>query len=387
MKHPANIWLGASSFYSMKRFGVILLVGITLLAMKRPSVEQSHIRHIDSLMIVSYNVENLFDTIHDERINDVEFTPEGAKHWTSHRYHRKLQHISQTISRVGGRIWPSLVTLVEVENAGVIEDLLHLYGLWGKGYRYVITNSPDPRGVDVAMLYRITDLELLSKSEYAVDFTNAPYKKSRNVLECKFRLPNNDTLYAYGVHFPSRREGVGKSEPFRCDVAYLIRDRINHLYESLSLKGKLNTHFIVMGDFNEESHEKAIKEVLSALDVLAKDSVSHLNDYPHLYSLMSPKIEPWAKRNHPLGSYFFHHQWQQLDHFIISHSLLKSNSLTQYQTGSAYNFMAPFLVSEHSSLQDSFPFRTYGGNFYMGGYSDHFPVRMLLSLKYPKPYK
>lgn len=103
-------------------------------------------------MIVSYNVENLFDTIHDERINDVEFTPEGAKHWTSHRYHRKLQHISQTISRVGGRIWPSLVTLVEVENAGVIEDLLHLYGLWGKGYRYVITNSPDPRGVDVAML-------------------------------------------------------------------------------------------------------------------------------------------------------------------------------------------------------------------------------------------
>ena len=387
MKHPANIWLGASSFYSMKRFCVILLVGITLLAMKRHSVEQPHIRHIDSLMIVSYNVENLFDTIHDERINDVEFTPEGAKHWTSHRYHHKLQHISQTISRVGGRIWPSLVTLVEVENAGVIEDLLHLYGLWGKGYRYVITNSPDPRGVDVAMLYRITDLELLSKSEYAVDFTNAPYKKSRNVLECKFRLPNNDTLYAYGVHFPSRREGVGKSEPFRCDVAYLIRDRINHLYTSLSSKGRLNTHFIVMGDFNEESHEKAIKEVLSALDVLPKDSVSCLNDYPHLYSLMSPKIEPWAKRNHPLGSYFFHHQWQQLDHFIISHSLLKSNSLTQYQTGSAYNFMAPFLVSEHSSLQDSFPFRTYGGNFYMGGYSDHFPVRMLLSLKYPKPYK
>ena len=387
MKHPANIWLGASSFYSMKRFGVILLVGIILLAMKRPLVEQLHIRHIDNLMIVSYNVENLFDTIHDERINDVEFTPEGAKHWTSHRYHCKLQHISQTISRVGGRIWPSLVTLVEVENAGVIEDLLHLYGLWRKGYRYVITNSPDPRGVDVAMLYRITDLELLSKSEYAVDFTNAPYKKSRNVLECKFRLPNNDTLYAYGVHFPSRREGIGKSEPFRCDVAYLIRDRINHLYASLSSKGRLNTHFIVMGDFNEESHEKAIKEVLSALDVLAKDSVSHLNDYPHLYSLMSPKIEPWAKRNHPLGSYFFHHQWQQLDHFIISHSLLKSNSLTQYQTGSAYNFMAPFLVSEHSSLQDSFPFRTYGVNFYMGGYSDHFPVRMLLSLKYPKPYK
>ena len=387
MKHPANIWLGASSFYSMKRFCVILLVGITLLAMKRPSVEQLHIRHIDSLMIVSYNVENLFDTIHDERINDVEFTPEGAKHWTSHRYHRKLQHISQTISRVGGRVWPSLVTLVEVENAGVIEDLLHLYGLWGKGYRYVITNSPDPRGVDVAMLYRITDLELLSRSEYAVDFTNAPYKKSRNVLECKFRLPNNDTLYAYGVHFPSRREGVGKSEPFRCDVAYLIRDRINHLYTSLSSKGRLNTHFIVMGDFNEESHEKAIKEVLSALDVLPKDSVSCLNDYPHLYSLMSSKIEPWAKRNHPLGSYFFHHQWQQLDHFIISHSLLKSNSLTQYQTGSAYNFMAPFLVSEHSSLQDSFPFRTYGGNFYMGGYSDHFPIRMLLSLKYPKPYK
>ena len=142
-----------------------------------------------------------------------------------------------------------------------------------------------------------------------------------------------------------------------------------------------------MGDFNEENHEKAIKEVLSALDVLPKDSVSYLNDYPHLYSLMSPKIEPWAKRNHPLGSYFFHHQWQQLDHFIISYSLLKSNSLTQYQTGSAYNFMAPFLVSEHSSLQDSFPFRTFGGNFYMGGYSDHFPIRMLLSLKYPKPYK
>lgn len=336
-------------------------------------------------MLVSYNVENLFDTIHDIGIQDEEFTPAGAKHWTSHRYRAKLKHIARVISSVGGKIWPSLITLVEVENAGVIEDLLHDCGLWGKGYRYVITNSPDPRGIDVAMLYRITDLKLVGKAEYAVAFADHPHKKSRNILECQFLLPNRDTLCVYGVHLPSRREGVSKSEPFRCEVLKLLRTQMDKHYSRLSDQDRSHVHFIAMGDFNEEADERGIKEVLNSALVFPADTdaLPHQSSL-HLFSLMSPKIEPRVKQEHPYGSYFFRHRWQQLDHFIISQSLLSSKSSTIYQRGSAYNFMAPYLVSKHSTPRDSFPFRTYGGNFYMGGYSDHFPIRMKLSLRRAK---
>lgn len=334
----------------------------------------------DSLTIMSYNVENLFDTIDDKQTEDDEFTPQGAKHWTKYRYKQKLRHLSTVISRIGGRHWPSLICLVEVENAEVMNDLLHNTALGKKGYSYSITHSPDPRGIDVAFLYRGDDLELIEQHEYQPTFTTDANKKSRSVLELRFRLRNGDELYVYGVHFPSRREGVALSEPHRRDVARLIRSRCDSLYRLLDVEQRRHTHFIIMGDFNEEAHELAIVEDLKSRSKLP-NTMTDLSPELELYSLMHPHIEPRNKAQFPRGSYCYQRVWTQLDHFIISESLLKEGAGLRYINASAHNYFASYLASEQIVAGYPTPWRTYGGNHYIGGYSDHYPIVMRLSVE------
>lgn len=333
----------------------------------------------DSLTIVSYNVENLFDTIDNHGTDDEDFTPEGAKHWTKRRYHKKLHHLAKTLAYVGGGRWPSLVCLVEVENARVIKDLLYYTGMRERGYKFVITHSLDPRGIDVAILYRQEEVELLSQREYDVVFASDRERKSRNVLELAFALPNGDTLYAMGVHWPSRREGVRETEALRCDVAREMRRRCDSIYQSLSEGDRSRTHFVLMGDFNEEASEPAIRKVLRASLELP---TSHSDTSTlALYSLMNPYIEAHIKRHQAPASYCYQGVWTQLDHFIVSESLLKTTSRTYYQAGSARNYYKSFLGSKHTAAGFPIPYRTYGGNEYLGGYSDHYPIRMTLMFR------
>lgn len=344
------------------------------------SANRTRARLSDSLTIMSYNVENLFDTIDDVLTADDEFTPQGAKRWTKYRYHKKLQQLATVVSRVGGRHWPSLVCLVEVENAEVLNDLLRLTALGKNGYRYVVTHSQDPRGIDVAFLYRSQDLELIEQHEHTPIFTADKDKKSRNVLELRFRLSNSDELYVYGLHLPSRREGVKRSEPFRRDVAKVIRSRCDSIYRSLSLEKRRRTHFILMGDFNEEAHEVAIREDLAANTTLPS-RVTALSRDLMLYSLLHPRVEPQIKERFPRGSYCYQRVWTQLDHFIISESLLKDSSGVRYISGSAHNYYAAYLASQQTVAAYPTPRRTYGGNHYLGGYSDHYPIVMRLGLE------
>lgn len=357
------------------------IVVLTALSMK----EGGKIGHvgspIDSLTIMSYNVENLFDTIDDVRTNDDEFTPEGAKHWTQHRYRQKLKRIAQVISSVGGKYWPSIITLVEVENASVIDDLLEQTSLRSRGYKYVITNSLDPRGIDVAILYRATDVELISKREYQVDFREKPDKHSRNILELKLRLPNEDILYVYGLHLPSRREGVAESEPLRCEVLSQLSETIRGIYHNLGVEERRRTHFIMMGDFNEESEEPAMKDVLKSKSRI-ESYIEDPRDSLELYSLMSRYIDEKSKRQHPRGSYCYRGVWSQLDQFVVSGSLMTSRSKVQYVLGSAQNYTISCLQSDRVVAGYAVPNRTYGGNTYLGGYSDHFPIMLRLSLSY-----
>lgn len=335
----------------------------------------------DSLVVVSYNVENLFDTIDNQETNDDEFTPTGAKHWTRKRYYQKLHSLARVLSHLGTKQHlPDIVCLVEVENATVLRDLLHYSGLKRQGYKFVITHSPDPRGIDVAILYRQDRVELRDKAEYTVAFSKYPERKSRNVLEVCFGLPNGDKLYAMGVHWPSRREGAKESEPLRCDVARLMRTRCDSIYQRLGVEDRERTHFVLMGDFNEEADEEAIAQVLRS-DYQIPLSDTPPSDKLELVSLMHRDIAIKANRPQPLGSYCYRDMWVQLDHFIISESLFKSASKTQFIHGSAYNYFAPFLGSKQTCSGYPAPWRTYGGNLYLGGYSDHYPIRLSLLLK------
>lgn len=358
---------------------ITLFISLCLISMSTHNAI-SHRSYTDSITIMSYNVENLFDTIDDVQTDDEEFTPQGSKHWTKYRYYKKLRHLAQVVSRVGGKHWPSLVCLVEVENAGVLNDLLSQTALGKKGYKYVITHSQDPRGIDVAFLYRPSELTLVSRQELNPIFTQDPERKSRNVLELHLRLNNGEELYVFGVHLPSRREGVKISEPLRCDVARLIRSRCDSIYEILTTEQRKHTHFIIMGDFNEEAHEEAIAHELGSLSQLPRADESSLGDTLQLYSLMHPRIEPRNKKQFPRGSYCYQRVWTQLDHFIISESMLKEHAHLRYISGSARNYFASYLASEQVVAGFPTPWRTYGGNHYIGGYSDHYPIVLRLSI-------
>lgn len=340
--------------------------------------------HTDSLIVMSYNVENLFDTIDDVRTQDEEFTPEGEKQWTSKRYHKKLRRLAEVISRAGGLEWPCLVGLVEIENAGVLRDLMRLTPLGEKGYKYLITHSPDPRGVDVALLYREPIVQLTRHREHEVYFPSDPERKSRNILEAELSLTNGERLCVFVSHWPSRREGVRVSETFRCDVARLLRRRCDSLYRELSERERKRQHFLLMGDFNEEASEPAMRKVLRAQEYLP-NNITELGDSLVLYSLMSRAVEKEHKRAYPRGSYCYQRRWSQLDHFVISESLLLQDASTKYTRHTATNFFAPSLGSKNLVGDHPSPWRSYAGNFYMGGYSDHYPIVMRLSLHKKTP--
>lgn len=365
----------------MKSFILSLIVAFgALFVLQSHNTSKVVLSPTDSMTILSYNVENLFDTIDDVSTRDEEFTPQGAKRWDSYRYHKKLDRIAYLISHAGGRQWPSLVALIEVENAGVMNDLLRRTCLGERGYRYVITHSLDLRGIDVALLYRDKDIVLISSREHLVTFPTDSTRRSRNVLECLFRLPNGDEMFTLVGHWPSRREGVQETEPFRFEVAKLMRKRCDEYYEALNSEKRSRTHFLLMGDFNEEANELSMVKGLNSLECMPNPN-AELSDTLQLVSLMSHKIEVDAKSRSPRGSYCYKRVWSQLDHFVMSESLFKASSQTRYIPGSAMNYSPRFLQdTKYEVAGYSTPRRTYGGDYYLGGYSDHYPIVMKLSL-------
>lgn len=343
-----------------------LLVGSTvgvLLAQSEP------------LRIVSYNVENLLDTIDNEHTADDEFTPEGRKHWDSIRYYRKLRHIATVISRIGRERWPSIVALIEVENAQVIEELLHRTPLRTAGYSYVITSGNDPRGIEVALLYRPTQIRLVRWAEHPIAFTD-PSKRSRSLLHCALELPDGISLHCLVAHLPSRRGGALHSERYRREGALRLRE----LSDSLYLAHGASLPLIIMGDFNGSPHEPPTRIDLGAhlsppalVDSLPADGL-------HLYNLTSPRYLPAPKH---YGTYRYRGIWSQLDQFILSASLLNPQARLRYVDGSVEVYAPEWLQDSKGNSNPRAPWRTYLGDYYSGGYSDHYPITLELEQVVP----
>lgn len=326
----------------------------------------------NQLVIMSYNVENLMDTIDNPTTADEEFTPSGRNVWTHARYYDKLKHIAEVISRAGETEWPALVGLVEVENASVLDDLLSHTGLGKRGYRYIITDGNDPRGIDVALLYRTPLVTLEGWSQHAVHFTEEG-KRSRDLLIAELRLSTGDTLTVGVAHLPSRRGGAQATEVYRREAAYALRQVCDSLYDA----GR--RHFILMGDFNGEPSEPATRVDLGASLELPESSESLPRNTLQLYSLIHQ--DNTDKDNH-YGTYCYRGVWSQLDHLIISSSLLDPRSRVHYLHGSAKVYAPDYLCTRDAKTVagQALPWRTYRGPHYDGGYSDHFPVLLRLGL-------
>ena len=303
-----------------------------------------------------YNVENLFDCRHDTLKDDSEFLPNSIRAWHQGRYKQKINHIAQVIAAVGGWNPPAIVGFCEVENEQVLNDLTRYSPLKEFQYRYVMTDSPDERGIDVAFLWQRDRFKLLGHRSIRIHFQDKSRRPTRDILHVTGLLSTRDSLDVFVCHLPSRMGGEKESESARCVVASALKQAVDSLFRI-----RENPSILIMGDFNDYPENASIAKVLGA--VSPGDSVAS----GCLYNLMADKA---GKQ----GSYKYQGQWGVLDQLIVSGTLLRPQSALHTSNEDARIFAPSFLLEEDEKYGGQKPFRTYYGMKYTGGYSDHLPV-------------
>lgn len=318
----------------------------------------------ESFRVMHYNVENFFDCRDDSLKQDEEFLPHAVRGWNWNRYHAKMNKIAKVVLAASSNQVPDLVGLCEVENAYCLDGLTRYSPLRDAAYRYVMTDSPDERGIDVALLYQPVTFRLLGMQCIRIPSFRIGRKPTRDLLHVSGRVISGDTLDVFVCHFPSRSGGTRQSEPYRLFVADVLR----HTVDSL-LSVRQSPYLIIMGDFNDEPSSRSISQVLGAQTPEEENDVSSFL----LYNLMAGK-EP--------GTYRYRGEWGVLDQFIVNGSMLLPSASLHTGTAEAHVLDFPFLFEEDERYGGITPFRTYKGMRYQGGYSDHLPVCLDIRIRY-----
>jgi len=317
-----------------------------------PSEEESN----KIYTLAFYNVENLFDTIDSPDTDDAEFLPNAEKQWKTVRYRDKLAKISEVISKIGDADGAEIIGLCEIENKAVLTDLVAQPSIKKANYGIVHYDSPDKRGIDVALLYKQKEFTVESSQAIPMqsfrDDQEEPH--TRDILKVTL-VRKSDKLTVFVVHFPSRREGKERSEFKRVAVAKQLRTEIDKLLE----KDK-QTKFAVIGDFNDEPTDKSLTEVLQADNSQKQDD----RLFNALYDI---KLQG-------KGTYYHQGNWDMIDNIILSDGLLLAEKGLRYVSNSAGIYAPEHLKQQEPEKFKGAPHRTYAGNRYLGGYSDHFAV-------------
>lgn len=304
-----------------------------------------------------YNVENLFHPSDDSLTADDDFTPAGSYHWTYKKYYRKISMIGKVIIAVGEGDPPWLVGLAEIENEQVLKDLCYNSPLRKFGYRYVHYDSPDRRGVDVAMLYRDSCVRVLRSRRVPVVFPFDTFARNRDLLYAVVQFPSGDSLNVLVNHWTSRYGGYAATVPKRNWYATVVRRFVDSL-----LSGNPRAKILITGDFNDYAHDESMIRCLRAreFDVRA----------PHdtLYNLMLPFVRQSLRGSHKHEDF-----WGCLDQFVVSNAWL-TDTVGVRQVGGAQIFDADFLLVDDEKYGGKKTFRTFLGPRYIGGFADHLPV-------------
>lgn len=307
-----------------------------------------------TLRIVSYNLENLFDCEDDPLTNDESFTPEGDHQWTPAKYRVKLNNLSRAITAAGEWHTPILIGLCEVENAKVVSELLNHTQLRHSGYQYLHKDSPDQRGVDVALAYLPTEYTPIKT--FFLPVHTGEGKPTRDILYSIGKLNNGDTLHIFVNHWPSRYGGELESEDKRMSAALTLREKTDEI-----LSQNEHAKIIIMGDFNDYPDNESIIDGLCAI-APQKNCI-----FDQLYNLAYPLHEKGGVGSHKFGG-----EWGMLDQIIVSGELLNPDSSVFIQASQMRICKEAFLLKE--SATGPAPRRSFLGNFFAYGYSDHLPV-------------
>ena len=290
------------------------------------------------LTLVELNCENLFDCYHDALKQDTEWLPASVRKWTPDRYWRKVNNIGQEILSCQEDGFPDLVALVEVENDSVLRDLTRRSLLRNAGYQYLMTQSPDVRGIDVALLYQPFSFRPICYDELDVQPLEG-MRPTRDILYVQGETMNGDTLHVFVVHAPSRYGGEKATRPNR----RVVMERIVGALHLLPPDAKV----IVAGDFN---------------DYADSSSLQYLEEYG-LHNVTKDVVGSHGAK----GTYRYKGRWQSIDHVLVSTVLCDSVAQT-------FVHDAPFLLEEDKKYGGFKPFRTYNGYRYQRGFSDHLPL-------------
>ena len=286
---------------------------------------------------VELNCENLFDTRHDPSKQDMEFLPDGSRRWNGWRYWQKVNDVGRAILASADEL-PDVVALCEVENDSVLCRLTGHSLLRNAGYQYLMTESPDVRGIDVALLYRPARFRPLCYDCITVE-PLPDMRPTRDILYVRGLVASGDTLHLFVVHAPSRYGGERTTRRHRQQVA-------RTLLQAVAAIGP-DRHIIVAGDFNDDADSKALQQ-------LSRAPLTNLTRC--------------ANGTHGArGSYRYKGRWQSIDHILASPPLAQKVDTT-------YVADPPFLLEEDTKYGGVKPRRTFNGYRYQGGTSDHLPL-------------
>ena len=308
----------------------------------------------NSFTAVFYNVENLYDNYDDPLIDDSEYLPQSEKKWDEEKYRKKLNDLARVLSRINREELPEIIGLCEVENETVVDDLAKTAALKKGRYKIVHYNSPDARGIDVALIYRPDEFAVVSHRAIPVTLPGRKRPTTRDILYVAGKMTNGEMLHVFINHWPSRTEGMLQSEPNRIAAANVLK----HVTDSLLQKNS-DTKILIMGDMNDAPDNKSLRETLAAAH---PDERQH----PCLVNLMYP-----AHRRGE-GSYNYRGSWDMLDNIIVSSALFDDKGF-HIEGGEGFVFSEKWMTYTNQQGQDV-PNRTYAGPRYIGGISDHFPV-------------
>jgi predicted extracellular nuclease len=302
--------------------------------------------------IAFYNTENLFDTIDDPAKSDEDFLPTSKVAWNSERYLHKINNIARVLIAIDSVNLPAVVGLAEVENIGVLDDLISKT-LLGKGnYRAILEEGSDPRGIDVALLYRNDVMKYIGHKA----FPSATSFKTRMVLYVKLADVKKDTFHFFVNHWKSRSGGTTETESQRLENATTLK----HLLDSVLTKNP-NANVVIMGDFNDEPGNKSLAEILGAARPDKKATPGRF------YNLLYDQFLQGE------GTIYYK-DWDIFDQIIVSGNLLVKKRKGAYILPPyCYIFKSDWMLYKNKN-GEMVPNRTAGSKEYFGGFSDHLPV-------------
>lgn len=313
--------------------------------------------------IVFYNLENFFDTVNDPEVLDDEFTPEGPKKWTQDKYDKKLHNMERVFFDIAAinKDYPVVIGVSEVENRNVLEDIVAAPKLAPANYRIVHHDSPEARGVDVAFFYRADVFKLEGEKAIRTIIPSLPNFKTRDILTMWGKIDGEDFLFMVG-HWSSRLGGKEASEYKRIAVGEQMRSIADSVKQI-----RPDVKVVLMGDFNDDPTDPSITQGLGA-----KLKVKELQkgDYYAPYASM-------LKAGY--GTLAYGDAWNIFDNIVVTENLVNDTTdklKIQKAPGSKFYgniFKRHYMVQKEGQYK-GYPLRTYVGNNFQGGYSDHFPV-------------